>query len=698
MSRDLPSRAWIRKVLDRCQQLKADRECDTASWKRQWMTARAILRRLHDHRGQLLADDAGMGKTMAALIVALAFINAGKSVVILAPNPAVRESWLRQYHLLARWLGMPERSSDKEIGADAASDALRRSVPGRIRLGTHGRRGGSLECDLLIVDEAHRSKGEGTDFRSFLNSVAERRSVRRFLYVTATPMSIGIAELTGMLRLCGAGEEHCAAVEAFADCLDALWLRQSQAGPLRELERIVDSRRKAIRALRLFVVRHTIAEQTQLAVTYGAVRPAPQQAVTADDPSAARAIVLADRALRLSKQLCRASGERTRHQTNDPRFHVGNRMLDMEMTATMRKARRGQRQASSDGIRVGWKFVGNRAAAAKSAISKVHPKVSAVANRIADIVAAGHKVLVFAHHHATACEIGSAIARACSTVLGSKPLGVAQHRRMLQALRITDQRQKGDPLLGTLAAAALKGGSGVWLQHCLFDMADVDRAGLWGSRSSPATQLDSFSWRLQRQIRENPRGSLARSVYRRKRPYMKGMPVGWVMLLAHDKHGARPQADPGVWLHDGRPDLAMAWFNSPFGPPVMVATDRLSEGVDLHTHCRHLVHYEIHPSPVRMIQRLGRLRRIGSLASRVAKLTEEAEVSTICEYAPYFVGTRDEVAVRILGTRLQRFDHLLGGVGERIDAEQDTASEIATVLDDLPPVRHALAVHRPATR
>lgn len=47
-----------------------------------------------------------------------------------------------------------------------------------------------------------------------------------------------------------------------------------------------------------------------------------------------------------------------------------------------------------------------------------------------------------------------------------------------------------------------------------------------------------------------------------------------------------PSAPPRT-LYTGKPDIVLALFNSPFGPDVLVTTDRLSEGVDLHRCCRH---------------------------------------------------------------------------------------------------------------
>lgn len=98
---------------------------------------------------------------------------------------------------------------------------------------------------------------------------------------------------------------------------------------------------------------------------------------------------------------------------------------------------------------------------------------------------------------------------------------------------------------------------------------------------------------------------------------------------------------------------SLALFNTPFGPDVLVATDKLSEGIDLHRYCRILVHYELDPSPVRVRQREGRVRRVASWAARVGMRVEYAY--------PAYPNTRDEALVRIIRERLERFDVLLGG-------------------------------------
>jgi hypothetical protein len=114
----------------------------------------------------------------------------------------------------------------------------------------------------------------------------------------------------------------------------------------------------------------------------------------------------------------------------------------------------------------------------------------------------------------------------------------------------------------------------------------------------------------------------------------------------HNSYTQRPKT-----LYTGKPDIVIAIFNSPFGPDVLVTTDRLSE---LHRCCRHLIHYELDPSPLRTLQRNGRVRRVGSWAAMTGQPIRYA--------FPTFGGTRDEKAVGVMNQRINAFGLLLGGV------------------------------------
>jgi hypothetical protein len=673
-------------------------DADLDAWRRQISTASVILQRLRRTRGQLLADDAGMGKTLTSLLVAFVFIAAGRRVAILAPNPAVREAWLQNYRRLGGWLGLPERSSRGEPGLDAMSDLLRKTMDGRILLTTHGRglQRSSLQCDLLIVDEAHRSKGKETKFRKFLSDIATKGQVGHVLYVTATPMSIGIGELTAMLELCQAEQQDIDAVVAFDRRLERLWSGLPIADPGAEAAAIEQDRTKAIVSLRRHVVRHTIAEQDQQATTYGRILRQDAGALIHADPLSAGVLMRTDRAFRLAKQLRRAAGVRSRNITNDARFHVGKNLLEEELAGLVQDA--GRRSGPA------WGMVARlaRDALRDSRRRDFHPKVDAVAETVADIVERGHKVLLFAHHHDTAREIARAIARACRTRIGCDQPTQAEQRAMCRALDLDHPNISRCHPFRVLGHAAISGPAGAWFAHRVrlgrkpgmaasasFD-TPADPA-IWGSRRRFRAMLSSFSTEVVGRRDDNPHGSVAKILRDATTARRRVMPNAWVMLMSEGWKTQGMAERLGIWQQARRPDMAMLWFNSPFGPPVLVATDRLSEGVDLHRHCRHLVHYEMPPSPVRMIQRRGRLRRLGSLAAQVARATG-SDTAEILEFCPYFSGTRDEAAVRILGQRLQRFDDLLGGVGARITELHELPAGVDRVLELIKPPRLALAI------
>jgi len=114
-------------------------------------------------------------------------------------------------------------------------------------------------------------------------------------------------------------------------------------------------------------------------------------------------------------------------------------------------------------------------------------------------------------------------------------------------------------------------------------------------------------------------------------------------------------------------NVAMGKFNK--GKlSVLVATDKLSEGLDLHKRCTHLVHFEYSPSPLRTIQREGRLLRI--LGGKKEKIQRSVYIAV-----PFFAGTRDERLVDIMRYRLKAFDLLLGGVRDIKPEDEENGSE-----------------------
>jgi hypothetical protein len=65
-----------------------------------------------------------------------------------------------------------------------------------------------------------------------------------------------------------------------------------------------------------------------------------------------------------------------------------------------------------------------------------------------------------------------------------------------------------------------------------------------------------------------------------------------------------------------RPDEVRQSFNTPFWPHVLATTSVGQEGLDFHTWCSHVVHWDISSNPLDLEQREGRVQRYASLAIR----------------------------------------------------------------------------------
>ncbi|MDG2539819.1 helicase-related protein [Dyella jiangningensis] len=98
-------------------------------------------------------------------------------------------------------------------------------------------------------------------------------------------------------------------------------------------------------------------------------------------------------------------------------------------------------------------------------------------------------------------------------------------------------------------------------------------------------------------------------------------------------------------------------FNTPLYPMVLIANEVMQEGLDLHKHCRRVVHHDLAWNPAQIEQRIGRIDRLGSLTSR---LRETSPTATLDVLYPVIRGTVDERLFRTVKTREKWLEFLLG--------------------------------------
>ena len=632
----------------------SDRPLVTETTRRQFLTARDILARLNGSNGQgvrrgiLLADDVGLGKTTVAALVAWVVASAGekRKVRILAPNDVMMRRWEEE---LKSHVG-PLQECAKHL--DVHANRVKAGRVGRLNAGSiqvvkHSYAAAAnaiLDCDLLIVDEAHRAKGEGTAFSTALKR--QKRHARRVLILTATPFSIQLEELQRMLTLVG-GEESHTAIRAFSRALDNLFSGNTARSQELVAERLATKAVAAVDALSSFVIRHGIDDLTNEQKSFGAIADWDIDVPEANTEEL-ELMVRLDRALRVEKQ----GSSQSSKVTNDPRFHVGWRHFDNVRTELKKKVLGLAEPARA--------VVENQLRAIKRLRNQVgsHSKMTAVAAEVKVKIEQGEKVLLFCHHHATAEELTAHLASVLPKAKASQLPGSSVWRQAwAEVLKPMDEELEHGPLRQTyiewLSSDLIRIQTWNWIQEASHSNVHLATAlkKTYGRRP-PHETLAEAARHLFRALLDS---KSSKAVLRAAQDRLELLPgaSGISRVMGVCQSSGKPEEEM-FFVENEQPDTVISIFNSPFGPDALVVTDRLSEGIDLHRYCRHLIHYELDPSPIRTVQRNGRLRRVNSWAAVTGQ--------PICYAYPAFRGTRDHRLVQIMKKRIDSFSLLLGGV------------------------------------
>ena len=186
---------------------------DTEVWKRlyefQKDGATSAINRLLRHRGCIVADSVGLGKTWTALAVIKFFELRNERVLVLCPKK-LEDNWLRY----AAWAGARNNPF--------AADRLAYTVLAHTDLSRDGGPAGQIDLagfnwgafDLVVIDESHNFRNEGRDRtdeagrtvrRSRYNRLLEEvigDGVRtRVLMLSATPVNTGLRDLRNQIYL-----------------------------------------------------------------------------------------------------------------------------------------------------------------------------------------------------------------------------------------------------------------------------------------------------------------------------------------------------------------------------------------------------------------------------------------------------------------------------------------------------------------
>jgi len=137
-------------------------------------------------------------------------------------------------------------------------------------------------------------------------------------------------------------------------------------------------------------------------------------------------------------------------------------------------------------------------------------------------------------------------------------------------------------------------------------------------------------------------------------------------------------------------------------PLLLVSTDILAEGEDLHTYCRNVYHYGITWTPSSMEQRTGRVDRINGLLQR--RLDGRADPPTPDEllqvYFPHLADTVEVLQVKRVLNRLDRFIEMVYAMKQdhmTAHHELDVATDMLAATEARAPEQRLLESAYPPT-
>ncbi|HZF95176.1 MAG TPA: helicase-related protein [Allosphingosinicella sp.] len=187
---------------------------DTRVWntlyKFQQDAALGLINKLETYNGCILADSVGLGKTFTALAVIKYYELRNKSVLVLCPKK-LADNWLTYNRNLTTNILAEDRLNYDVL---AHTDLLRTSghsmgVPlDQVNWGNY---------DLVVIDESHnfrndeatRSQGDAdTRYRALLNRVVRAGVRTKVLMLSATPVNNSFADLRNQLALAYEGNSR----------------------------------------------------------------------------------------------------------------------------------------------------------------------------------------------------------------------------------------------------------------------------------------------------------------------------------------------------------------------------------------------------------------------------------------------------------------------------------------------------------
>ena len=188
---------------------------------------KSVIAKLREHAGCILADSVGLGKTYTALAVIKYFELRNERVLVLCPRK-LWQNW-SLYQVGNNHIQNPFPEDRLAYTLLAHTDLSRDAgMSGNVDLAHLNWR----NYDLVVIDESHNFRNDGGQrYRRLLDEVIREGSKTRVLMLSATPVNTSLLDLRNQIYLMTGGREA-----AFADSLGVRSIRNTMAAAQREFK------------------------------------------------------------------------------------------------------------------------------------------------------------------------------------------------------------------------------------------------------------------------------------------------------------------------------------------------------------------------------------------------------------------------------------------------------------------------------
>ncbi len=161
---------------------------------------KGVINKILKYNGCILADSVGLGKTYEALAVIKYFARRGDKVLVLAPK-RLRDNW-------ALFTANDDRNPFVE-------DPFHYTLLNHTDIGRNSGKSGDVDLahfrwehfDFIVIDESHNFRNKGSRYEQLLQQVIRRGAKTKILLLTATPVNNRVTDLRNQINLIAGGND-----------------------------------------------------------------------------------------------------------------------------------------------------------------------------------------------------------------------------------------------------------------------------------------------------------------------------------------------------------------------------------------------------------------------------------------------------------------------------------------------------------